>query len=219
MQIRLVVFDWDGTIADTVNPIVRTFCRTFEDCGLPKPKAEDIRALIGFSLPVIVRRLAPDADERLREILVETYSAHYLNPNNQEMVLFPDVIGCLDALKAQGYWLAVATGKSRAGLARAMVSTADYWLATACADEYASKPAPDMVLGLCDELGVLPQEVLVVGDTVYDLEMAAHAKASAVGVVTGAHTRAQLAQAPHLAILNTLSELPDFLAGLKKAQA
>lgn len=116
--------------------------------------------------------------------------------------------------KAQGYWLAVATGKGRAGLDNAISQTATggYWLATACAGEYPSKPSPEMVFGICGELGFDPKEALVVGDTAHDLHMAANAGAAAVGVATGAHSREQLLSAPHLAVLDGLSELPGFLA-------
>ncbi|AVR80049.1 HAD-IA family hydrolase [Neisseria flava] len=216
MKPELIIFDWDGTLADTTRPIIRTFQQSFADCGLKAPDADAIRALIGYSLPEIIFRLAPDAGEHLREELAETYAAHYLNPNNHNMTLFPEAIPCLNTLKQQGFWLAVATGKGRTGLDRSIMQTgtADFWMATACASEYASKPAPDMVFALCSELGLEPSQTLIVGDTTHDLDMAANAKAPAVAVPTGAHTAAQLATRPHLAILNDLSELPGFIARL-----
>lgn len=91
-------------------------------------------------------------------------------------------------------------------------ATGGYWLATACAGEYPSKPSPEMVFGICGKLGLDPKEALVVGDTAHDLHMAANAGAAAVGVATGAHSREQLRTAPHLAVLDGLSELPGFLA-------
>ena len=213
MKPKLIIFDWDGTLADTTRPIIRTFQQSFADCGMPVPDDDAVRALIGYSLPEIIRRLAPHAGEHMREELTETYAAHYLNPNNQNMTLFPEALPCLHTLQNQGYWLAVATGKGRIGLDRsiAQTGTADFWMATTCASEQASKPAPDMVFKLCDELGLTPQETLVVGDTTHDLEMAANAKAPAVALTTGAHSAAMLHTAPHLAILDSLSELPDFL--------
>ena len=143
MKPELIIFDWDGTLADTTRPIIRTFQQSFADCGLKAPDADAIRALIGYSLPEIIFRLAPDAGEHLREELAETYAAHYLNPNNHNMTLFPEAIPCLNTLKQQGFWLAVATGKGRTGLDRSIMQTgtADFWMATACASEYASKPA------------------------------------------------------------------------------
>jgi len=115
MKPELIIFDWDGTLADTTHPIIRTFQQSFADCGLKAPDADAIRALIGYSLPEIIFRLAPDAGEHLREELAETYAAHYLNPNNHNMTLFPEAIPCLNTLKQQGFWLAVATGKGRTG--------------------------------------------------------------------------------------------------------
>jgi len=216
MKPELIIFDWDGTLADTTRPIIRTFQQSFADCGLKAPDADAIRALIGYSLPEIIFRLAPNAGEHLREELAETYAAHYLNPNNHNMKLFDSAVPCLNILKGQGYLLAVATGKGRTGLDHAIgqTGTAHFWAATTCASEQPSKPAPEMVFALCDALGLMPSETLVVGDTTYDLQMAANAKASAVAVATGAHTKAQLAAEPCLAVLDGLAELPALLAAL-----
>jgi HAD hydrolase, family IA, variant 1 len=132
------------------------------------------------------------------------------------MTLFTEALPCLQRLKQQGYWLAVATGKGRSGLDKAIAQTDTqaFWLETACASEYPSKPAPDMVLALCDRLGVEPEEAIVVGDTTHDLEMAANAKIRAIAVTTGAHTAQQLSALPHAAMLNSLAELPDVLETL-----
>lgn len=204
---KLIIFDWDGTLADTTQPIIDTMRRSFAECGFPPPEAERVRSLIGYSLPEIIRDLLEMPSETAVADIARTYSAHYLNPNNRNMTLFPDALPCLDKLKAQGFRLAVATGKGRAGLDNAISQTATggYWLATACAGEYPSKPSPEMVFGICEE-------ALVVGDTAHDLHMAANAGAAAVGVATGAHSREQLLSAPHLAVLDGLSELPGFLA-------
>lgn len=180
---KLIIFDWDGTLADTTQPIIDTMRRSFAECGFPPPEAERVRSLIGYSLPAIIRDLLEMPSETAVADIARTYSAHYLNPNNRNMSLFPQALPCLDKLKAQGFRLAVATGKGRAGLDNAVSQTAtgDYWLATACAGEYPSKPSPEMVFGLCGELGLDPKEALVVGDTAHDLHMAANAGAAAVG--------------------------------------
>lgn len=216
MKPKLIIFDWDGTLADTTSPITRCFRQTFADCGLSVPDADKVRSLIGYNLPTIVRRLAPDADAATHELLCETYAGHALNPNNRNMQLFDDALPVLETLRRQDYLLAVATGKGRGGLAGAIAQTgtAHYWTATACAGELPSKPAPDMVYSLCEETGLMPSETLVVGDTVYDVEMAANAGAPAVGVSTGAHSRSRLEEAGCLTVLDALSELPDFLAAL-----
>ncbi|UOO78172.1 HAD-IA family hydrolase [Neisseria sp. Dent CA1/247] len=217
MKPKLIIFDWDGTLADTTGPIINTFQHTFADCGLPAPEADTIRSLIGYNLVTIIHRLIPDADQHLKEQLAETYAHHYLNPNNHNMRLFDSALPCLRTLKEQGYWLAVATGKGRIGLDKAIAQTgtADFWLATTCASEQPSKPAPDMVFKLCDELGLQPADSVVVGDTVYDLEMAANAGAPAIAVATGAHSAAQLAGQPCLAVLKDLSALPEFLSKIQ----
>lgn len=216
MRPKLVIFDWDGTLADTTNPIITTFQHSFQACGLPVPEADRIRPLIGYNLPTIVRHLMPDLPLRQQEEVIETYASHYLNPNNHNMTLFPNAITCLQTLQAQGYWLAVATGKGRTGLNKsiAQTQTAAFWMATTCASEQPSKPAPDMVLKLCDELGLQPSETVVIGDTSHDLDMAANAGAAAIAMTTGAHTVEQLLLRPHLAILDDLSDLPPFLATL-----
>lgn len=216
MHPKLIIFDWDGTLADTTSPIIATFQASFHGCGLPVPETDQIRSLIGYSLPQIVYTLAPEADRRTHELLIETYAASSLNPNNQNMKLFPSALPCLQTLKSQGYWLAVATGKGRSGLDKAIAQTgtADFWLATTCASEQPSKPAPDMVLHLCDQLGLMPSETLVVGDTSHDLDMAANAGAAAVGVATGAHSKSLLLERKPLAVIDDLAELPPLLAGL-----
>ncbi|WP_107854745.1 HAD hydrolase-like protein [Neisseria elongata] len=213
MQPKLLIFDWDGTLADTTNPIIETVQQAFYECGLAKPPADRIRNLIGRSLMQMMQQLAPSAGMSKHEELVETYAAHYLNPNNRHMRLFPDVLPTLERLREAGYWLSVATGKGRSGLnqAIAQTGTGDFWLATACASECPSKPAPDMVWRLCDELGVMPSESIVIGDTAFDLEMAAHAGARGIGVATGAHSRETLQSAPNIGILSCFGELEGFL--------
>lgn len=210
---KLIIFDWDGTLADTTAAIITTMQACFTEAGLTPPIAQDIQTLIGYSLPAMVQQLAPEADIATQQKLVHAYMHHQLNPNSQTNLFFPDIRACLDALKQAGYWLAVATGKGRIGLDKSIAAsqTANDWLATRCASECASKPAPDMVWQICDELGISPNEAIVVGDTTHDLDMAANAGAYAIGITTGAHSEEALKSRPHLAIIHHLSELPPFL--------
>lgn len=217
MQPRLIIFDWDGTLADTTNPIIENLQRAFADCGLTVPEADTIRPLIGYSLPRMLQILASDAGEHQKEALAERYAALYLHPSNlQDKLLFADALPVLEALEKQGFLLAVATGKGRGGLDKAIgqSGTGRFWSATACAGEYPSKPAPDMILALCGELGIEPADGLMVGDTVFDMQMAASAGARGVAVATGAHGRSLLQAAPQIGILSRLAELPDFLRRL-----
>ena len=87
MKPKLIIFDWDGTLADTTNPIIATFRQSFADCGLPVPEADRIRPLIGYSLPAIVRHLMPDADDRVQATVVDTYASHEQHPNNNKLKL------------------------------------------------------------------------------------------------------------------------------------
>ncbi len=216
MQPKLIIFDWDGTLADTTGPIIRTMQSAFAKCGLPAPADSAIRPLIGKSLHGIVNLLAPDAAPEQQAAIAHAYTRSALNPNNHNMTLFADALDCLNTLQQQGYWLAVATGKGRSGLdqAIAQTQTAAFWLATRCASECPPKPAPDMVLEICDALGLSPADALVVGDTSYDLEMAAYAGCRAIAVTTGAHTAKTLTEYPHSAMLSCLADLPAALERL-----
>jgi phosphoglycolate phosphatase len=128
------------------------------------------------------------------------------------LVPFDGIVDLLDALAAAGVDIAVATGKSRVGLNRALdqMGWRGRFAATRCADEGEPKPHPWMLLDLGDELGVSPQSMLMVGDTTHDLGMARAAGAHAIGVSYGAHPRDQLLTEPALAIV-------DDVAGLKAA--
>ena len=216
MQPKLIIFDWDGTLADTTQPIIHTMQAAFQTCGFNAPADDAIRLHIGNSLHGIIALLAPQLSAAQQQQIAQAYTVSYLNPNNQNMTLFDDARACLDTLQQQGYGLAVATGKGRIGLnqAIAQTDTAHYWLTTRCASECPAKPAPDMVLEICDELGVEPADALVVGDSTYDLEMAAHARCRAVAVCTGAHSPATLQSAPHVTLIQRLAELPAVLLRL-----
>lgn len=210
---KLIIFDWDGTLCDSTAAIAANMQQAFRDCRLDAPSADAVRHLIGRSLHQVIRELAPDLSEPQHAELSRAYQVRAHQPD-QTAVLFPEALPCLHTLQQQGYWLAVATGKGRKGLNLAIreTGTADFWFATRCADESAAKPAPDMVLEICNELGIAPADTVIIGDTTYDLDMAANARAAAIAVLTGAHSRELLSARPHLAVLNNLSELPDTLA-------
>lgn len=210
---KLIIFDWDGTLADSTAAIAANMQQAFRDCRLQAPAADDVRHLIGRSLHQVIHELAPDLSERQHAELTRAYQIRAHTPD-QTAALFPEALPCLNALHKQGYWLAVATGKGRKGLDLAIreTATADFWLETRCADESAAKPAPDMVWEICDRLGIATADTVIIGDTTYDLDMAANARVSAIGVLTGAHKRELLSSRPHVAVLDNLSALPDTLA-------
>jgi phosphoglycolate phosphatase len=144
--------------------------------------------------------------------VAERHRHHFLA--RDELALFPGTREMLEGLRANGHRLAIATGKSHAGLVRALGHTglADLFDATRCADQCAPKPAPDMLLELMAILAVDPERALMVGDTSHDLQMAAYAGVAAVGVSYGAHEAASLAGLGPLELVHSTAELHRWLA-------
>lgn len=212
-KLRLVVFDWDGTLMDSVGAIVSCTLAAVADLGWDPVTPESIRGTVGMGLREAMFSLLPTATDADYQRLLERYRAHWLGGLGEQPFLFPGVPPMLDALEAAGLLLAVATGKSRRGLDHVLAqsSLAGRFHATRTVDEAFSKPHPQMLLDILDELGVRPAEALVVGDTTYDLDMASQAGAAAVAVLSGTHTREELARSHPLAFLDRVVELPGWL--------
>jgi phosphoglycolate phosphatase len=214
-RFRLLVFDWDGTLMDSAAGIVGCMTRAIGDLGFDLPEELALRGTIGLSLDESFGRLFPRCSAAQRLQAVERYRYHWLLTYRHRTLLFDGVRAALDALHERRYFLAVATGKSRAGLDRDLASNrlARYFLATRTPQEAPSKPHPQMLLDIMDELGAAPEETLMIGDTTYDLEMARHAGTAAVGVLTGTHPEAALRECEPLACLAGVEALPGWLAG------
>ena len=208
----LIVFDWDGTLIDSTALIAGSVQLAAADLGLPVPSNEDARHIIGLGLLQAMVWLFPDLGADRYQELIERYRVHYLK-RDSEISLFKDVRELLAALREDGYLLAVATGKARQGLDRALLQAdlMEHFDATRCADETFSKPHPKMLLELIDELMVDPARVLMIGDTTHDLQMAANAGTAAVAVTCGAHPGEQLSGEPHLAMLTDVGALREWL--------
>ena len=160
----LVVFDWDGTLMDSTHSIVAAIQGACRDLELPVPSASDASWVIGLSLESALRRAVPELTQAMVPRFLERYRTHYLL-RDPELRLFDGVPEMLDALAGQGIQLAVATGKSRIGLNRALAATGlgPRFAATRTADETFSKPHPAMLHELMQELDVTPEQVLMVG--------------------------------------------------------
>ena len=210
---RLLVFDWDGTLADSAAIIVEAIQFSCADLGLPVPSDTDARYVIGLGLHDALRHVAPTLAEKDYPQLSARYRAHYMN-RDPEIPLFAGAEALLGRLAARGHLLAVATGKSRRGLDRALAQAGvgRHFVATRCADEGLPKPNPDMLLHLMNRLGAAPSETLMIGDTTHDLMLAANAGVDGVGVTYGAHPGAALAAERHRAIVGSLDELSRWLA-------
>ena len=211
---RLLVFDWDGTLMDSIGTIVDCTMAAFVGIdGVEAPARERIRESIGMGLLETMQHHFPHWEEKLSERLVDNYRRLWRADFKDRVTLFPDSFETIRTLSEAGYLLGVATAKGRSGLDRELAATGllPFFHATRTVDEAPSKPAPGMLLGLFDELGVRPEETLMIGDTSFDLEMAANARCAAVGVLSGAQSAAHFAAYSPLAVLTHVAELPGWL--------
>ncbi|WP_028101884.1 HAD-IA family hydrolase [Pseudoduganella violaceinigra] len=211
-QFDLIVFDWDGTLMDSTATIVKCIQAAAKDLGLPIPSREQAAHVIGLGLGEAMQVAMPGLDPKVYPRMVERYRYHYL-AKDHELTLFDGVPEMLQDLSQQGFFLAVATGKSRVGLNRALnaaglLSTFD---ATRCADETFSKPHPAMLQELTRELGQDLRRTVMIGDTTHDLMMAQNAGSSGIAVEYGAHPLDQLAACKPLFSARTVPQLHQWL--------
>jgi phosphoglycolate phosphatase len=216
---RLLVFDWDGTVMDSIGAIVDcTFAALAAlDArpGLPLPRRETVRHAIGLGLTETLRTFFPNAGPDLHALVLEAYREQWVTTYKDRFAPFPGARSTLEGLAAEGHLLAVATAKSRRGLVRDFERSGlgELFHASRTVDEAPSKPHPAMLEGIFDELGVGAGEALMIGDTSWDLEMAANAGCAAVGVLSGAQPEELLRRSRPLACLPDLTALPAFLEG------
>ncbi len=205
----LIVFDWDGTLMDSEAKIVRCMQAAAVDTGIPDPGSAAIRDIIGLGLGEAMQVLFPQQAPARRAELVERYRVHFLQLDNTGMPLFPGVPQGLAQLAEQGYLLAVATGKARRGLNRVLDETGmrHLFVSSRCADETLSKPHPQMLEEILDETGVDKGRALMVGDTVYDMEMARSANVTGLAVSYGVHARERLLDCGAVACLDSFPEV------------
>jgi phosphoglycolate phosphatase len=208
----LIVFDWDGTLMDSTGMIVKCIQASAKDLGLPVPSDQAAAYVIGLGLHEAMQTVLPGADPQDHMRMVERYRYHYLS-KDQQLTLFSGVREMLEDLARQGYLLAVATGKSRAGLNRALSesSLGPLFNATRCADETFSKPHPAMLEQLVDELGQETLRTVMIGDTTHDLQMAINAGTSSIGMRHGAHSVSELQALQPLYIAESIPDLHAWL--------
>jgi len=215
MRYELLIFDWDGTLADSAGSIVSAMQRAIEALGLPPREDAAIRELIGLGLSDALARLYPELDTPDLLRLLEQYRHTAPAALMHEAPLFPGARETLETLHAQGYLLAVATGKSRPGMNRSLRAhpyLQDLLAASRCADETAPKPDPAMLRELLDETGIAAERALMVGDTEYDMAMATAIGMPALGVACGVHASSRLRAAGARSVIEDLRALPAWLA-------
>ncbi|MGJ7527962.1 MULTISPECIES: HAD family hydrolase [unclassified Variovorax] len=212
LRFDLIAFDWDGTLYDSTQLIVRCIQAAVIDVGGAKPTENDAAWVIGLGLAEALARAAPDVPKEKYPELGARYRYHYLQ-HQDDLVLFDGVLQMIDALRARGHKLAVATGKSRRGLNEALKSVAlrDRFDASRTADETFGKPHPRMLLELMEELDVTPERTLMIGDTTHDLQLAQNAGCPSVGVSYGAHEPASFDEFKPLFVAHTVASLETWL--------
>lgn len=208
----LIIFDWDGTLANSTQLIVDAICNGSVDVGLPKPSQSAASGIIGLGFREAAYELfgrIPDA--QLAE-LTARYT-YYYGLCEDHIPLFDGVPETIAHLTKQRVPLAVATGKGRRGLNKALANSgiAHHFIATRCVDECQSKPHPQMILDLMREVDATPERTLMVGDTSFDLQMAKNANVASLGVTYGAHPLERLLPNEPLAHFNQFRELSVWL--------
>ncbi len=213
MQFDLLIFDWDGTLADSAGHIVSTTQAAIRDLGLPARENHQIAELIGLGLQDGLRRLYPEFDPAW--VMAQLF-AHRRETGLKihSTPLFDGAAGALAALRDQGFRLAVATGKPRSGLEGAFDEhghVRPLFEISRCADETADKPHPLMLEEILRETGVAAGRALMIGDTEYDVAMAASIGMPALGVACGVHAPGRLLAAGATAVIDDVQSLPRWL--------
>jgi len=211
-QFDLIAFDWDGTLYDSTQIIVRCIQAAVTDVGGQTPSQAQAAYVIGMALMPALAHAAPDVPKEKYPLLGERYRHHYAQHHN-DLSLFEGVLPLLQALHERQHLLAVATGKSRKGLDEALhqVALRGIFDASRTADETAGKPDPRMLHELMTELGVVPERTLMIGDTTHDLQMANNAGCASVGVSYGAHGPSGLEDLRPRAVVHSVAELHAWL--------
>lgn len=208
----LIIFDWDGTVANSTELIIDAICNASAETGLPMPTREAASSIIGLGLREALIVLFGNISEHELQEMVAGYARHY-NAGENNIPLFQGVSETVAELHAKGVALAVATGKGRGGLNRALENSGigHYFHATRCVDECFSKPHPQMILELIDELGATPERTLMIGDTSFDLQMAQNANVARLAVTYGAHPLSRLLPHEPLAHFDAFAGVSDWL--------
>jgi phosphoglycolate phosphatase len=212
LNFDLIAFDWDGTLFDSTQIIVRSIQAAVADVGGTVPSDTAASYVIGLGLMEALAYAAPDVPEARYPELGQRYRHHY-GIHQNDISLFDGVLPLLAELKARGHLLTVATGKSRRGLDEALhaVELKGRFDGSRTADETAGKPHPRMLNELMREFDVAPERTLMIGDTTHDLQMALNAGCASVGVSYGAHEPAAFDVLRPRMVAHSVAELQRWL--------
>lgn len=218
---RLIVFDCDGTLVDSAHIIIQAMAAAWQSHGLLPPPACAMRQNIGRSLEQAIVTLAHDQDQKTQATLMEAFRDHYHAARGASHDMEPLYDGCEAVLRtlaaAEDIYLGVATGKGRRGLALTLEThgIASLFSVLKTADDGPSKPHPKILLDAMKDLGVLPGNTIMIGDTIFDMALAARAGTGAIGVAWGYHAASELKTAGADRIAETYSEIPDLIDSMR----
>lgn len=210
---QLVIFDWDGTLMDSAAKISTCMREAAREAGLIVPSVEAAKGIIGLGLMEAASVLYPHANDTDKRALIEAYRYQFLHADKTEQQFFVGVEQGLQRLSDLGVFLAVATGKSRAGLDRALENSGfgRYFTITRCADETRSKPHPQMLHEILDYTAIDTNKTIMVGDTSFDLDMARAANVDGLGAAYGVHSVDVLQDSGAVAIKHSFTDLLEWL--------
>ena len=217
---RLIVFDFDGTLVDSLQNIVTAFSRAFEDQGFPAPGSDAIRRIVGLRLETAAAQLLPNSEDMdTAERIADAYRAASRDLHARNLVeepLYPGVRETLALLNRPDVCLGIATGKSRRGLIGSLErhGLSELFVTLQTSDDGPGKPHPEILHRAMSEVGAEPDETVVIGDTSYDMKMAVNAGARALGVAWGYHGAEELRASGAAHIVESFTDLPAVLTAM-----
>ncbi len=215
MKTKLLVFDWDGTLIDSVERIVYCIKQTIDTLKLQQLDEQSIRSVIGLGLEEAITTLFPQAKDKAELVnkVITVYRQFFFSDQVPQAHLFPQVRETLEWLKEKQYPMAIATGKSYQGLMHELQQhdLLDFFTWVKTADKTKSKPDPLMLQHIMQESGFSAENMLMIGDTIFDLEMAYKIKMPSIGVSYGVHSKEQLLKWQPLHIIDQFSQLTSIL--------
>jgi len=211
--IKCIIFDWDGTLLDSASRIVSCLKAAALELQLPVLSPEEYRQIIGLSLDGAFERLYPGLENGIKQQYVKVYKEHFMYKNTDPFALFENVESMLQNWQKAGYFLAIATGKSRIGLKKDLedFGIGKYFDMTKTADETACKPDPMMLNEILSELDLEVEQAVMIGDTTFDIDMANNINMATVAVAQGAHGKDQLQASKPTVLLDSIQSLPELL--------
>lgn len=198
---------------DSAQKISNCIQASARDVGLGVPTSEQAKSIIGLGLLEAMRQLFPNASEAQVTGMIDAYKYHFVTADGTEQKLFDGVADGLNALEKAGAVLAVATGKSRAGLDRAFgaLELKHHFITSRCADETRSKPHPQMLHEILDFTAIEPHKAIMVGDTTFDLDMAFNAGVAGLGAGYGVHSEQMLLDSKALSVQSSFKQVVAWL--------